>query len=277
MLSLQTPRDCLRPLRAGAILGVPAGVALAWLAIAGISGIAVLPVAADVPPLGQSAEGDAQIATSLATMLRAGRTVVSRNQDRINDPKLGNKGLDGKTVPAEAVSIYREATGVDPLSIDPKSRHGRLIRIQMDSIVEVIDAHQQTINRQGVGFKGFIPAVFGRLVNEAFGRRATGDAEMKVTAPPQLIRNAKVQPDGWELAVIQDKLLSSAWAKDQPFTAVTQLKGKVAHRTVVPEYYGSSCLACHGSPKGEIDITGYPKEGAGEGDLGGVISITLYR
>ena len=28
---------------------------------------------------------------------------------------------------------------------------------------------------------------------------------------------------------------------------------------------------------GEIDITGYPKEGANEGDLGGVISITLYR
>jgi len=29
--------------------------------------------------------------------------------------------------------------------------------------------------------------------------------------------------------------------------------------------------------QGEIDITGYPKEGAKEGDLGGVISITLYR
>jgi hypothetical protein len=29
----------------------------------------------------------------------------------------------------------------------------------------------------------------------------------------------------------------------------------------------------HGAPKGEIDIPGYPNEG----DLGGVISITLYR
>jgi hypothetical protein len=26
-----------------------------------------------------------------------------------------------------------------------------------------------------------------------------------------------------------------------------------------------------------MDITGYPKEGASENDLGGVISITLYR
>ena len=36
-----------------------------------------------------------------------------------------------------------------------------------------------------------------------------------------------------------------------------------------------SCLSCHGEPKGELDITGYPKEGAHEGDLGGIISITL--
>ena len=42
-------------------------------------------------------------------------------------------------------------------------------------------------------------------------------------------------------------------------------------------YYSASCLQCHGSPKGETDITGYPKEGANKGSLGGVISITLYR
>jgi hypothetical protein len=46
---------------------------------------------------------------------------------------------------------------------------------------------------------------------------------------------------------------------------------------MVPEYYAASCLTCHGSPKGEMDITGYPKEGAKLDDLGGVISITLYR
>jgi len=45
----------------------------------------------------------------------------------------------------------------------------------------------------------------------------------------------------------------------------------------VPEYYGEACLACHGNPKGEVDITGHPKEGGALGDLGGAISITLYR
>ena len=230
-----------------------------------------------VPAFSQAQEDDAQIAKSLATMLRAARTVISQNQDRINDPTIGYKGLDGKSVLAQSSKIYQAATQVDPLSIDPKTRHGKLIRVLMDSIAEVMDAHQLTLNRQGVGFKGFIPAVFARLVNEAFGRRAAGLAEIKVTAPFALIRNPRARPDQWEAEVIDGKLLSAQWPKDMPYAAMTQNKGKTAYRTAAPEYYGSSCLTCHGSPKGEFDVTGYPKDGAREGDLGGVISITLYR
>jgi hypothetical protein len=222
-------------------------------------------------------EDDAAIAKSLATMLRAGRTVISRNQDKINDPKLGDKGLDGKTVLAEAVKVYTATAGVDPASIDSASRHGKLLHMEMDAIVEVLDGHQQTINRQGVGFKGFIPAVFGRQVSESFGRRAVGLADMKVTAPTKLVRNQKARADEWEGAVIETKLMSATWPKDQIFSEVAKSKGKDAYRTAMPEYYGASCLSCHGSPAGEIDITGYPKEGASVGELGAVISISLYR
>jgi hypothetical protein len=229
------------------------------------------------PAFSQTQEDDAQIARSLATMLRAARTIISQSQDRINDPAVGYKGLDGKSVLEQCSKLYQSATQVDPLSIDPKTRHGKLIRLLMDSIVEVMDVQQQTLNRQGVGFKGFIPAVFARLVNEAFGRRAAGMAEIKVTAPLQLIRNTRARPDQWEADVIDGKLLSAQWPKDMPYAATSQTRGKTAYRMAMPEYYGSSCLTCHGSPKGEFDVTGYPKDGAREGDLGGVISITLYR
>jgi hypothetical protein len=246
-----------------------------WAAGAGVLAATALAIAAN-PPAAMPDE-DAQIANSLATMLRAGRTVVSKHQDDINNPELGDKHFDSKTVLNEAIAAYQKSSGVDPVSIDPNSRHGRLIRMQMDAITEVIDAHQATINRKGVSFKGFIPAVFGRLTNESFGRRAVGLAEMKVTAPPQFIRNAKAKADDWESGVIRDQLLQASWSKGQPFVAMTQINSKPAHRTAVPEYYGASCLSCHGSPQGEIDITGYPKEGGKEGDLGGVISITLYK
>lgn len=223
------------------------------------------------------AEDDAAIAKSLATMLRAARSVISVNQDKINDPSLGDKGLDGKSVVAQAVKIYRETEGVDPSSIDASSRHGKLLRMEMDAITEVLDVHQPTINRRGVGFKGFIPAVFGRHVSESFGRRAVGLAEIKVTAPPGLIRNPKARADAWEGAVLAEKLMSPSWPKDQIFSEVSAANGMTAYRTAMPEYYAASCLSCHGSPAGEIDMTGYPKEGASTGDLGGMISITLYR
>jgi hypothetical protein len=253
------------------------GAMLAWASSAGIGAALIVATITNVPAVSRTTEDDTQVAKSLATMLRAGRTVISRNQDRINDPNGGHKGLDGKMVLAEASKLYQQATEIDPAAISLNSLQGKLIRMQMDAIVEVMDVHQETINRQGVGFKGFIPAVFGRLVSEAFGRRASGIAEMKVTAPPKLIRNPKVRPDDWELEAIQTRLMSSSWLKDQPYTATAAKGGMQAQRTLFPEYYGSSCLSCHGSPAGEIDITGFPKEGASEGDLGGIISITLYR
>lgn len=222
-------------------------------------------------------EDDAVIARSLTAMLRAARTVVSRNQALINDPAIGDKGLGGKKVLAEALVIYKETTQTDPKSIAAGSRHGRLLRAQQDAIVEVLDANQSTLNQRGVAFKGFIPATAARLINEAFAKRASEDAVVKVTAPEPLIRNRKSRPDEWEAKTIRDKLLSPAWPKGQMVADTTQSQGRQAFRFASPEYYAPSCLSCHGGPKGQIDITGYPKEGANEGDLGGVISVTLFR
>lgn len=253
------------------------GVAVAGTMCAVVSATLAVAVITSFPAVSRTADDDTQIAKSLATLLRAGRTVISRNQDRINDPNVGDKGIDAKMVLAEASKLYQQTAEIDPSAIPPNSLQGKLVHMQMDAIAEVMDVHQATINRQGVGFKGFIPAVFGRLVNEAFGRRAAGVAEMKVTAPPRLIRNPRVRPDEWELEAIKTRLMASSWPKDQPYTATAVKNGVEAQRTLFPEYYGRSCLSCHGSPAGEIDITGFPKEGASEGDLGGIISVTLYR
>lgn len=228
-------------------------------------------------PLRAGADDDAAIAKSLADMLRAARQVISNNQTRINDPNLGDKGLNGNVVLQQAVEIYKKTTGTDPASVDPASRHGRLLHAQMDAIVEVTDANQATINAKGVGFKAFIPAVFARLVNEAFESRAKDEAQVKVTAPEQLVRNRKARPDEWEGDVMRSKLLQADWPRGQAYAADAVTKGRSAYRMMMPEYYAASCLSCHGSPKGETDITGYPKEGGKEGDLGAVISVTLFK
>jgi archaellum component FlaG (FlaF/FlaG flagellin family) len=224
-----------------------------------------------------ASEEDAVIARSLAQMLQEARTVISNNQDLINNPELGNKHLTGQVVLDQTIKRYAAATGSDPASIDRNTRQGRLLRAMMAAIVAVTDENQATINAKGTGFKGFIPAVFGRLVSEDFNQRAKGEAEVKITAPPDLVRNRKARPDAWEAEIIQTKLLDPNWPNGKLYSAVVDSGSRPAFRIMVPEYYAASCLACHGSPKGEMDITGYPKEGGKLGDLGAVISITLYH
>jgi Protein of unknown function (DUF3365) len=224
-----------------------------------------------------AADKDAVIAQSLAEMLRDARAVISDNEALINNPDLGDKNLTGQKVLADAVKRYQKTTGVDPAKFDPASRKGRLLAALEKAIVEVMDDNQKTINEKGVGFKGLIPAVFGRLVSEAFNGLAKGEAAIKITAPLDLVRNRKALPDSWETQVIETKLLSPDWPHGQPYSATVEIDVRTAYRIAVPEYYANSCLACHGMPKGALDLTGYPKEGRKLGDLGGVMSITLFR
>jgi hypothetical protein len=225
---------------------------------------------------GQSDDADKLLTMQLSEILQAARSVVSRNQDLINDASKGDKGLTGAVVLREAMDQYRKSHP-DPLAASADSNAGRLLRAEMDAIVEVMDQNQATINAPGTGFKGFIPAVFGRLVSEAFNRRAAGDATMKVTAPPELVRNRRARPDAWEESIIRDKFRSPAWQKGAPYFGIVQADGHAAFGMLQPEYYAASCLSCHGSPKDSLDVTGYPREGAKENDLGGVISIRLKR
>ena len=221
-------------------------------------------------------EDNSMIASSLAAMLRASMAVISSKQAKINDPAADNKGIDGKAVLAETIKLYRQQTGQDPDAVDAKSRHGRLLRALMGAIVEVIDKNQSMLNAKGIAFKGFIPPVFARLVDEEFGIRARGEAEIKNTAPPSLVRNRQARPDSWEVDVMASQFLSTDWPKGRPFSATVQDKERSAFRMMVPGYYTQPCLSCHGEPKGQLDITGYPKEGGKLGDLGAAMSITLF-
>src|SRR5436309_7765370 len=83
--------------------------------------VASVALAADPP-----AEEDAMIAQSLAQMLQAARTVISNNQELINNPDLGDKHLTGQVVLDQAIKSYATATGRDPASTDRNSRQSRL-------------------------------------------------------------------------------------------------------------------------------------------------------
>ena len=213
----------------------------------------------------------------LASLLRVGRGVISNNQDLINDPTIGDKGLSSAAFMKAVEANYIELHGTAPLEEGLSPEQIRLTEAQLASMSEVMDEHQDLINSEGMAFKGFIPAIFARLVNERFVSKLGDDAKVKVTAPLHLVRNRKARPDEWENAVLTDKFNNADWPKGDAFYEEISVDGSMTFRMLIPEYYGESCLSCHGGPKGEVDVTGFPKEGGAAGDLAGAISITLKK
>lgn len=246
-----------------------------------VSLVLVLPLLLLQPPppaeAQQSEQALADEGHRLAALLRVGRSVVSANQGLINDPDIGDKGLDSDSFLAAVDTEFRRQFGNGPLEGDLTAEQRRLTEAQLAAMAEVLDENQDLINTQGLGFKGFIPAVFGRLVNERFADKVGEVARIKVTAPDELVRNRKARPDTWEAQILTDKLAHANWPRSQAYyemLADADSDGPV-FRMLIPEYYSESCLTCHGGPKGEVDVTGFPKEGGEAGDLAGAISILL--
>ena len=224
-----------------------------------------------------SAESDLETAEKLATLLRSARTVISANQDLINDATIVDKGLTGDVVVRKAAKLFEETNGTSVKSFDRGSRVRRFLDAQISAIREIVDEHQTTINKPNIGFKGFVPATFARLVNERFTLKVGNEARIKVTAPRELVRNRKALPDPFESEAIEKNFRSPDWPKGQVLMKQLEDDGMTVVRILVPEYYAPACLTCHGGTKGELDITGYPKEGRKLGELGGVISIRFLQ
>lgn len=249
-----------------------AGAALLGLCISLFVGVGHFASAAINPADAENEE----IALSLATLLRSARAVISDNQKHINDASKGDKGLSSAAVLAKAKANYKAATGVDIDSIDPSTMHGELIRAEMDAIGQVMDEAQQLINEPGTGYKGFLPAIFARLVTGKFRALKSDVADIKLTAPKEYVRNRANRPDQWELSVIEQQFRAASHPKGEHVSATADKGGKTAYRLILPEYYKESCLGCHGGPKGERDVTGGKKEGGVLGELGGAISVSIF-
>jgi hypothetical protein len=210
-------------------------------------------------------------AKDMAALFSAGRAVISDNQDQINNSDLGDKGLTGDVVIAKAKEKYKEKMGKD---VDAESPYQKAI---LEAIGDVMNDAQPVINEKGKGFKGFLPAVFaGQVANKA-SEKLAGKAVIKLTAPKELVRNRKNRPDEWESRAIEETFKKADYEKGKVFSETTTVNGKDAFRFIQPEYYKQSCLSCHGGPKGETDITGGKKEGANLDDLGGAVSVTIFK
>jgi len=215
------------------------------------------------------AANEAETGELLIKLVQAGRVVVTENQELINDASKGDKGFTSKVFEGKQIVKFKEKTSID-LSKPDGSSQTRLLLALLEAGKEVVEDNQFKINKQGIGFKGFIPAVWGRLAGERFGHK-TG-IKLKLTNMDYRFPGNK--PDEFEAEVL--KLFADAsYPKGKEYTRMTVVNGKPALRLMAPEYAGAKCLGCHGEPAGERDITGNKKEGWKEGGLAGAISLVI--
>lgn len=233
-------------------------------------GLALWTTVALAPASRADTAGQEALAQEAATLFRAARKVISDNQSLINDPEKGDKGLSGEFVVAKAKENFQAATG------QPVNEAEATLKVMLEAAAAVMTDAQPLINEKGKAFKGFLPAVFARQVAERTVQKSGGKIFIKLTAPQKFLRNRANRADEWETMVMDTKFNGAAWEKGKAFTESGEHKGRKGFRLALPEYYGESCLSCHGDPKGERDISGGLKEGGKLNDLGGTISVVVY-
>ena len=205
----------------------------------------------------------------LATLLNVGRLIIDRNQTLINDPRKGDKGFTPEVFEHEVVNEFIRQTHMDLKHLPSHfpSLAKELLPLLLQSSKEVVADAQLVINQRGIGYKNFIPATFGSQAARKFSNRSYVKIKQTTVNP----RNLKNTPDAYEENVL--KRLATQPASN---TSITEwVDNEMTLRSVTPLYYSQDCLVCHGKPRGILDISGYPREGAQEGDLAGAISIQI--
>ncbi len=147
----------------------------------------------------------------------------------------------------------------------------RSLANQYKALQSFISEHQDAINKSAAGdydFKFLDPASVGKSVAKIFSKR--GDYELKQTRRDY--RSAADSPDETELLILSS--FETDKTKNEFFT-FQKINGKEYFRYMIPLTMDSSCLPCHGEPKGQVDVSGHIKEGYKLGDIGGLISISL--
>jgi general secretion pathway protein A len=211
----------------------------------------------------------------LAVLLDSGRGVLAANQPLINDASKGDKGFTADVFQKQLQEKFKTRSGVDLAALKSAQvpdQAKKLLPELVEASKQTVTKNQAVINKAGVGYKGVTPAHFGTQTAAAFSAK-TG-VYLKQTTSDALLRNPNNKADAFEATVLK-KFADAAYPRQGDKIISEGVDGGKSLRVMLPLFYGKGCLGCHGGPKGETDISGYKKEGAKEGDLGGAISVKL--
>lgn len=223
-----------------------------------------------VPSAASAGESEKRLTRAVAEYLISARAVIADNQALINDASKGDKRFTPERYEEQVRKEFEGRSKVDikKLKASTTDVFASSLLVLHQSAMEVVAQFQQRINSPGAGFKGVHPAVFGARIGQELYKRS--DIRLKQTSLNY--RATYNKPDDFEAAVL--RTFESA-TKAEPYYEETFLDGKRVARYLAPLFITKACVACHGDPAGELDVTGRAKEGYKEGMLRGAISVVV--
>jgi uncharacterized protein DUF3365 len=207
----------------------------------------------------------------LAVLLDSGRNVINEHQVLYDEQEMTERNLTPEMFERQLLDVFRSRSGTDLRDIEAARIPTRAKKLLKELVVvstEVVAEAQPEINRRGGGHQEFIPAIFGSRVSTRFTQRTHVRLKQTALAP----RNPLNAPDAIERTALAE-FADPSYPLEKVISEVTAKSGSL--RLMFPLYTTRKCLDCHGDPKGELDRTGYPREGLKLGQNAGAISVVI--
>lgn len=145
----------------------------------------------------------------------------------------------------------------------------RMLATEMDAVWDFMEINQSQFVRNEDGTYNVYCVVAAKVVAQKFTNNSGGIIVHYTNIETRKPADA---PDEYELGALYGLRDDAGLGA---YYGLVDYQGGSAFRYVEPLRVTESCLECHGSPEGELDVMGYPKEGRSEGDLAGAVSIII--
>lgn len=145
----------------------------------------------------------------------------------------------------------------------------RLLAEEMSAVWNYVDSAQSAINYNSDGHYDF-KGVYCSVAAKSIARNFSQNTDCVVRYTRENPRTGSDAPDEFEA-----EALRRFESGETEYYGVVSLDGESTFRYLraIPVKYG--CLTCHGGPAGELDETGFPREGYQLGDLAGAVSLVI--
>lgn len=206
----------------------------------------------------------------LAILLDSGRNVINENQDVSDDRGKAEPRVTPEVFERQLLDIFHSRSGIDLRDLESARIPAGAKKLLKELVLlskQVVAEAQLEENRPGSGPK-FIPAIFGARVATRFTEQTHVRLKQTALAP----RNPLNAPDPVERTALE-AFADPSYPREKVISEVTAKSGSL--RLMFPLYTTRKCLACHGDPQGELDRTGYPREGLSLGQNAGAISVMI--